>query len=216
MAVERNPFANVINLNADPMEEAVEFEIELEDEDGELIVEDMMEEAPYDHYANLIYELDEDDLTDIASKVIEDYEADKESRADWEDTFERGFDLLGLKLQESSEPFEGACTAVHPLIIESSVKFQSKAIQELFPAKGPVKAQLFGNPTPEKEKQANRVQNFMNYQLTDQMPEYFDELERMLFHLPVFGSAFKKVYYEYCGKNVVYLVIKRLFDSRIG
>jgi hypothetical protein len=196
MAVERNPFANVINLNADPMEEAVEFEIELEDEDGELIVEDMMEEAPYDHYANLIYELDEDDLTDIASKVIEDYEADKESRADWEDTFERGFDLLGLKLQESSEPFEGACTAVHPLIIESSVKFQSKAIQELFPAKGPVKAQLFGNPTPEKEKQANRVQNFMNYQLTDQMPEYFDELERMLFHLPVFGSAFKKVYYD--------------------
>ena len=118
MAVERNPFANVINLNADPMEEAVEFEIELEDEDGELIIEDMMEEAPYNHYDNLIYELDEDDLVDIASKVIEDYEADKESRADWEDTFERGFDLLGLKLQESSEPFEGAYTPVHPLIIE--------------------------------------------------------------------------------------------------
>ena len=110
--------------------------------------------------------------------------------------FERGFDLLGLKLEQGSEPFEGACTAVHPLLIESAVKFQSKASGELFPANGPIKAQIMGKSTQEKELQANRVQNFMNYQLTEQMPEYFDEFERMLFHLPLIGSAFKKLYYD--------------------
>ena len=194
MAVERNPFAeqgNVINMDSG---ETIEYEIE--SDDPSLQVEEILEEEPYDHYENIIYSLDKDELLDIATKVIDAYEADKESRADWEETFERGFDLLGLKLEEAFEPFEGACTAVHPLIIESSVKFQAKAIQELFPAKGPVKAQVVGHSTPEKEQQANRVQNFMNYQLTDQMPEYFDELERMLFHLPVFGSAIKKCYFD--------------------
>ena len=110
--------------------------------------------------------------------------------------FEKGFDLLGLKIQETSEPFEGACTAVHPMLIESAVKFQAKAIQELFPPAGPVKTQIVGKSTPEREDQANRVQDFMNYQTTEQMPEYFDEMERMLFHLPLIGSAFKKVYYD--------------------
>jgi chaperonin GroES len=110
--------------------------------------------------------------------------------------FERGFDLLGLKLQDATEPFEGACTAVHPLLIESAVKFQSKASQELFPAGGPVKTQIIGKQTPDKEMQANRVKDFMNYQLTEQMSEYFDEFERMLFHLPLIGSAFKKIYYD--------------------
>jgi ubiquinone biosynthesis protein UbiJ len=106
--------------------------------------------------------------------------------------FERGFDLLGLKLEETTEPFEGAATAVHPLLIESAVKFQSRASQELFPAAGPVKTQVLGDATEDKQRQASRVQNFMNYQLTEQMPEYFDEFERMLFHLPLIGSAFKK------------------------
>ena len=110
--------------------------------------------------------------------------------------FERGFELLGLKLEDTTEPFEGAATAVHPLLIESAVKFQAKASTELFPAKGPVKAQVLGDATLEKQQQANRVQNFMNYQVTTQMPEYFDEFERMLFHLPLIGSAFKKVYYD--------------------
>tara|TARA_R100001591_G_scaffold96764_1_gene102611 strand:+ start:1 stop:2247 length:2247 start_codon:yes stop_codon:yes gene_type:complete len=110
--------------------------------------------------------------------------------------FERGFDLLGLKIEDASEPFEGACTAVHPMLIESAVKFQSKAIQELFPPNGPVKTQIIGKSTAEREQQANRVKDFMNYQVTEQMPEYFDEFERMLFHLPLIGSAFKKVYYD--------------------
>jgi hypothetical protein len=109
---------------------------------------------------------------------------------------ERGFDLLGLKLEEASEPFEGACTAVHPILIESAVKFQSKATQELFPPAGPVKSQIIGDVTEDKSEQANRVKAFMNYQITDQMGEYFDEFERMLFHLPLIGSAFKKTYFD--------------------
>ena len=135
-------------------------------------------------------------LNDIANTVIDNFQADKDSRGEWDSMFERGFDLLGLKLEDTTEPFEGACTAVHPLLIESAVKFQAKASQELFPAGGPVKAQILGNQSVEKQEQANRVQNFMNYQITEQMPEYFDEFERMLFHLPLIGSAIKKVYYD--------------------
>ena len=102
-----------------------------------------------DHYSNLVDTLDDDKLAEIWLQVIDGYEADKESRAEWEETFERGFDLLGLKLQETSDPFEGACTAVHTLLIESAVKFQSKASQELFPSGGPVKAAIMGNVPPD-------------------------------------------------------------------
>jgi len=154
-------------------------------------------------YHNLAEDIDEEELKDIGSTIQENYIADKDSRQEWEAMFERGFDLLGLKIQETSEPFEGACTAVHPLLIESAVKFQSKASQELFPSKGPVKTQILGKQTPEKEMQANRVQDFMNYQVTEQMPEYFDEFERMLFHLPLIGSAFKKIYYDATLKRPV-------------
>ena len=193
--VERNPY--LTNGGQGIVMEESEIEVILPDEESGLdMIMDMVEEMTYNHNENLVDKLDGSELDDIASKVIEGFEADKESRGEWESTFEKGFDLLGLKLRETSEPFEGACTAVHPLLIESAVKFQSKATQELFPAKGPVKTQILGNPTIEKDRQANRVMNFMNYQLTDQMPEYFSELERMLFNLPVFGSAFKKTYFD--------------------
>ena len=155
-----------------------------------------LEAAQQDHYANIAEFLDDEELQEIGETIAEAYEADKESRAEWESTFERGFDLLGLKLQETTEPFEGSCTAVSPLIIESAVKFQSKATIELFPAGGPVRTQIIGAVTPELEDQVNRVQNFMNYQLTEQITEYFDEFEKMLFHLPLIGSAFKKMYYD--------------------
>ena len=140
--------------------------------------------------------LSEEEVERIGSMVMDSYEADKESRSEWESMFEKGFELLGLKLNTTSEPFQGACTAVHPLLIESAVKFQSKASEELFPPQGPVKAQIIGVPSAEKEEQSYRVQTFMNYQLTEVMPEYFDEFERMLFHLPLVGSAFKKIYYD--------------------
>ena len=199
--VERNPYANQGGNGTKDTLGVVEegIEVILPDEEGGIEIEGLMEvvgQITYNHNENLVTELDEDELDEIAGKVIEGFEADKESRAEWEATFEKGFDLLGLKLEETSEPFQGACTAVHPLLIESAVKFQSKATQELFPSKGPVKTQVVGSPNVEKDRQATRVMNFMNYQLTDQMVEYFEELERMLFNLPIFGSAFKKIYYD--------------------
>ena len=205
MATERNPFdtiskqeTNIIPLVA---EEDSGATFELDDDGGVTVdfsevVEMKASEDIAEWYGNMVDDMDEDDLADIAETVLENFEADKDSRAEWESMFERGFDLLGLKLEQGTEPFEGACTAVHPLLIESAVKFQSKASGELFPSSGPVKAQIFGKSTTEKELQANRVQNFMNYQVTEQMPEYFDEFERMLFHLPLIGSAFKKLYYD--------------------
>ena len=207
MATERNPFesmpqevSNVIPMTE--MEETENATFEVDPVDGGVTVdfsESVEMEASEDiseWYGDISESLEDDDLASIASDVIDNFEADKESRAEWESMFERGFDLLGLKLEQGSEPFDGACTAVHPLLIESAVKFQSKASGELFPSRGPVKAQIFGKSTPDKELQANRVQNFMNYQLTEQMPEYFDEFERMLFHLPLIGSSFKKMYYD--------------------
>jgi hypothetical protein len=207
MATERNPYDKIPEelANVVPMVPETDIDATFEvDTDGGLIV-DLSEQTDVlmepseeiaEWYGDLCETLEEQDLFDIALDVIENYQADKNSRGEWESMFERGFDLLGLKLEPGSEPFEGACTAVHPLLIESAVKFQSKASQELFPSAGPVKANILGKITPEKELQANRVQNFMNYQVTEQMPEYFDEFERMLFHLPLIGSAFKKVYYN--------------------
>ena len=207
MATERNPFEMIPEEigNVIPMpdiEETADATFEVDPTDGGVIVdfsESVEMEASEDiaeWYGDMLETLDESDLSGIANDVIDNYEADKDSRAEWESMFERGFDLLGLRLEQGTEPFEGACTAVHPLLIESAVKFQSKASGELFPTGGPVKTQIFGKSTPDKELQANRVQNFMNYQLTEQMPEYFDEFERMLFHLPLIGSSFKKLYYD--------------------
>ena len=208
MATEKNPFdkireeiTNVVKMPTpeEMMEGAPTFEME---DDGGVtvdftgVVEMEAEESIQEWYGDLTDTLEDEDKDIIASDVVDNYTSDKESRAEWEAMFEKGFDLLGLKIEETAEPFEGACTAVHPMLIESAVKFQSKAIQELFPPSGPVKAQIIGKSTPEREDQANRVQEFMNYQTTDQMPEYFDEMERMLFHLPLIGSAFKKVYYD--------------------
>ncbi len=215
MATERNPFdkipeevSNVVPLA--PVENTdIDATFEVAD-DGGVIVDFASEDVTMqpsediaEWYGDLCETLEEQQLYEIASDVIENYQADKDSRGEWESMFERGFELLGLKLQPGSEPFEGACTAVHPLLIESAVKFQSKASGELFPSSGPVKANILGKHTPEKELQANRVQNFMNYQLTEQMPEYFDEFERMLFHLPIIGSAFKKIYYDSTLKRPV-------------
>ena len=214
MATERNPFDMIpeteTNVIAMVPEEQSNVSIEIDPTDGGVIVDFSSEEAMMEPseeisewYGDLSENLDEEVLQEISSDVIENFNADKDSRAEWESMFERGFDLLGLKLEEGSEPFQGACTAVHPLLIESAVKFQSKASGELFPSSGPVKAQILGSATPDKEMQSNRVQNFMNYQLTEQMPEYFDEFERMLFHLPLIGSAFKKIYYSSTLKRPV-------------
>jgi len=208
MATEKNPFEqmpqdapNVVPMEAVKETENTETTFELSDDGGVIVNFDQSTEIETERsatqwYSNIADNLDNDSLTFISNEVLDNFQADKDSRGDWESMFERGFDLLGLKLEDASEPFEGACTAVHPLLIESAVKFQAKASQELFPSGGPVKSQILGTQSVQKQEQANRVQNFMNYQLTEQMPEYFDEMERMLFHLPLIGSAFKKVYYD--------------------
>ena len=150
MATERNPFdtmpeVNETNVVAMMPEENANVSIEIDPSDGGVIVDFSSEEEETtmkpseeisEWYGDLSQDLDEEELQDIASDVIENFNADRDSRGEWESMFERGFDLLGLKLEEASEPFQGACTAVHPLLIESAVKFQSKATQELFPPAG--------------------------------------------------------------------------------
>ena len=145
---------------------------------------------------NLAEEIDDDDLEKLASDLIDEYSGDVSSRKDWLDTYVDGLDLLGLKLEDRSEPWEGACNVYHPLLTETLVKFQAETMTETFPAAGPVKTQIIGKETEECKNAAARVQENMNYQLTEKMTEYRPEHERMLWGLGLAGNAFKKVYYD--------------------
>jgi len=149
-----------------------------------------------EHFTNLAEDLDQHELMEISSCVVEQYDGDKESISEHMETIASGMKLLGVKLEEVNEPFPGACGAHHPLITENAVKFQAKAAAALFPSKGPVKTRVLGEHTDDKEDRAKRVRAHMNYQITEEMEEYFPEMERMLFHLPIVGTAFKKVYYN--------------------
>lgn len=149
-----------------------------------------------EHTENLVEYIDEDELDRIAMDTIQRYERDKQSRKEWEDAAGASLRLLGIKIEKTSEPFEGACGAHHPLILESAVKFQARASNELFNAKGPVKTLIIGKKDEAKEKQSMRVRQHMNYQILHQMCEYFDETENLLFYLPIVGSAFKKIYFD--------------------
>lgn len=171
----------------------------IENEDGSVDVtlsEESIEEQQEDHYENLADHLTEGQLTEIATQVIDGFNADVQARKPWEETITKGLSLLGIKLEEVSEPFEGACSATHPLILEAAVKFQAKAAKELFPANGPVKTEVLGPKTDEKLLQAQRVRDHMNYQLNTEMEEYFPDMERLLLYLPIVGLAFKKMYYD--------------------
>lgn len=148
------------------------------------------------HGANLADGLDEAGLTKIASELVSQYMSDRVSRADWEKQYLQGLELLGMKIEERSKPWNGACGVFHPLLAESVVRFQAQTIQEVYPAQGPVKTKVVGKGTKEKLKQAIRVQNYLNYMITEEMVEYREEMERLLFSLPIAGSAFKKVYFD--------------------
>lgn len=148
------------------------------------------------HYGNLVEALDEEEKLRLAALVLANVSSDEASRSDWIKTIEFGMDLLGVKVEEKNTPFEGACSAQHPLLMESAVKFQSKASNELLPASGPVKTKILGDVTLEKEDQANRVKNHMNYQITEEMTEFYTDSERMLLYVPLVGSGFKKTYYN--------------------
>jgi len=146
--------------------------------------------------ANLAEELDEGQLTQLSGDLLGEFDADINSRKDWLTTYVDGLELLGLKVEDRTEPWPGACNVYHPLMTEALVKFQAETMMETFPASGPVKTQVVGKQTPEKEESAKRVQEDMNYQLTDMMPEYRPEHERMLWGLGLAGNAFKKVYFD--------------------
>jgi len=154
------------------------------------------EESDEDFTANLAEYMSEQDLQSLASELISDFEDDISARKDYIQTYVDGLELLGMKIEERSEPWEGACGVYHPLLSEALVKFQSETMMETFPAAGPVKIEIIGRETPEKKESAERVKEDMNYQLTDVMQEFRPEHERMLWGLGLSGNAFKKVYYD--------------------
>jgi hypothetical protein len=183
-------------------EAAPPIEIEIEDPESvgikigdlEIDIEPGVDEDEFNK--NLAEDMDDGALTTMASELIADYEDDLASRKDWIQTYVDGLELLGMKIEERSEPWEGACGVYHPLLSEALVKFQAETMMSMFPAAGPVKTQIIGKETVEKKDAAQRVQDDMNYQLTDVMKEYRPEHERMLWGLGLSGNAFKKVYFD--------------------
>jgi len=206
MAVEKAMYGAPMGLDEEMEDvEPVEVEIAVEDPesvefgiDGETLfrIEAADEGDEIAHDANLAEHIDEQQLNIIADELLESYSTDIESRAEWEETYYDGLELLGLKIEDRSEPWEGAFGVYHPLLAEAVVKFQSETIVETFPAQGPVKTKILGAVNREKEESAIRVREDMNYMLTDGMPDYRSEHERTLWNLPIAGSAFKKNFYD--------------------
>ena len=204
MAVEKQ----MTPFEIEGQEDSEELEIEIvnpeavsiETEDGGMIIdfEGGITESLVGpgHDANLAEFIDDDELKIMATEMITDFQADRESRSDWARAYVKGLDLLGMKVEDRQQPWSGASGVFHPLLTEAVVRFQAQAMGEIFPASGPVRTKIVGKQTPERTDQANRVQNEMNYLLTEEMSEYRDEMEQMLFKLPIAGSAFKKVYYD--------------------
>ena len=148
------------------------------------------------HSQNLAELLDDAILDPLGSKLVDDYKDYRASRKDWEDCYRNGLDLLGFKYERRTEPFRGASGVTHPVLSEAVTQFQAQAYKELLPSDGPVRTQILGAQTPKKQDQSNRIKDFMNYQIMDQMKEYEPEFDQMLFYLPLSGSTFKKVYYD--------------------
>jgi chaperonin GroES len=203
MAIEKGLYAAPQGIEELAAQEGTpEIEIEIEDPeavdisiDGEEILH--MEKAAEDEFnKNLAEDLDESVLQMIASELIGDFDDDISSRKDWIQTYVDGLELLGMKIEERAEPWEGACGVYHPLLSEALVKFQAETMMSTFPAAGPVRTQIIGKETPDKKEAAQRVQDDMNYQLMDVMKEYRPEHERMLWGLGLAGNAFKKVYFD--------------------
>ena len=205
MAIEKQmtPF----EVEDDDQEEAVQVEIvnpeavSVETEDGGIIIDfegEMTEEllGGDSHDQNLAEVIDDAVLQSMASELIADFKADQESRSDWARAYVKGLDLLGMKVEDRQQPWAGASGVFHPILTEAVVRFQAQAMGEIFPPAGPVRTKIVGKDDTEKKQQAVRVENEMNYLLTEEMSEYRDEMEQMLFKLPIAGSAFKKVYYD--------------------
>jgi hypothetical protein len=205
MAIEKAIAQAPLGLDPEILSAEPDIEIEIEDPESVEIKAGGIEieiakggagEGIDEFTANLAEHLDEGTLSELAGDMLENFQTDKDSRKDWEKTYFDGLELLGLNIQERMEPWEGACGVFHPILSEAVVRFQAESIMETFPASGPVKTQIVGKITKDKEDAAARVREDMNYQLTVKMPEYRAEHERMLWSLALAGSAFKKVYYD--------------------
>jgi hypothetical protein len=201
MSIEKGLYAAPQGLDQGMMEP--DLEIEIEDPESVKIATDGLEIEiepremdDEDFEANLAEFIPDNELSLLASDLIDAYEEDISSRKDWVQTYVDGLDLLGMKLEERTEPWAGACGVTHPLLSEALVKFQSETIMETFPAAGPVKTKIIGKETPAKKDAAERVKEDMNFRLTEEMPEYRPEHERMLWGLGLSGNAFKKVYFD--------------------
>jgi hypothetical protein len=206
MAIDKSLSQAPLGLTQEMMTAAAEepmLEIEIEDPErveigigGLEIVLEPGKDGDDDFNANIAEEMDEDELVSLAGDLLGDFDEDISSRKDYMQTYVDGLDLLGLKLEDRTEPWPGACGVYHPLLAEAVVKFQAETIMETFPAHGPVKTQIIGKETAEKVEASQRVRDDMNYQLTEVMVEYRPEHERMLWGLALSGNAFKKVYYD--------------------
>ena len=191
-------------MGLESMAQAPDIEIEVENPDEMTIDMDGVEiqmrpdehETAEDFDANLADFMDENEVESLASDLLDDYNKDSRDRKEWVETYVEGLKLLGLKYEQRTEPWTGACGVFHPMLTESVVRFQSEGIMETFPAMGPVKTKIIGKETPERHDASVRVQEDMNYQLTETMPEYRAEHEKLLWSLPIAGSAFKKVYFD--------------------
>ncbi|MFZ9029572.1 MAG: portal protein, partial [Crocinitomicaceae bacterium] len=215
MAIEPRQIAGMVESSMGaggqmmPEEDSLQIELPetLEElpEGIELIGEEAVEvEAePYDHNANLAEILDDDVLGDLSSDIRAKFREDVESREDWEEAIAKGLGLLGINYEDRSEPFLGASGVTHPLLSEAVTQFQAQAYKEMLPSGGPVKTQILGTPTKETEDQAQRVEDFMNYQITEIMEEYDQDTDQMLFYLPLTGSTFKKIYFDETKQRAV-------------
>tara|TARA_E500000318_G_scaffold92213_1_gene90739 strand:- start:4119 stop:6602 length:2484 start_codon:yes stop_codon:yes gene_type:complete len=205
MAIERRQATPVDGTVEQDAEEEITVAIEnpesvaIETDDGGMIIDfdpnsKDVSESEFD--SNLAEFMDDDDLNELGNELISAYNGDKESRSDWEETYTKGLDQLGLKIEERTTPWAGACGVFHPMLSEAVIRFQSQSITEMFPAQGPVRTKIVGKITSAKEKQSQRVEDYLNYLLTHEMSEYRTETEKMLFSLPLAGSAFRKVYFD--------------------
>jgi len=195
--VPATPIDGLVEMDPEP---ELDIEVETtETDDGGMIIDfdpssSQMTDASFD--SNLVDFIDEDELSSIGNELLSAYQSDKDSRSDWEETYVKGLDQLGLKIEERTTPWSGACGVFHPMLSEAVIKFQSQAISEIFPASGPVRTKIVGTIDSSKEKQSQRVQDYLNYLLTYEMSEYRSETEKMLFSLPLAGSAFRKIYFD--------------------
>ena len=205
MAIERKPATPIDGLIEQEPEEELTIAIEdpesvaIETDDGGMIIDfdpNAREVGDEGFDSNLAEFMEDQKLSELGNELISAYNGDKESRSEWEETYTKGLDQLGLKIEERTQPWSGACGVFHPMLSEAVIRFQSQSITEMFPAQGPVRTKIVGKITDDKEKQAQRVEDYLNYLLTYEMSEYRTETEKMLFSLPLAGSAFRKVYFD--------------------